>query len=80
MTAKGSLIFACAVKGLNQRENLISVPARWPEPNAGVARHVGGSHAYAEAPADRHIWLLIFWFFCIKYTSICKLPTRQSNL
>ena len=23
MTAKGSLIFACAVKGLNQRENLI---------------------------------------------------------
>jgi hypothetical protein len=24
-----------------------------------VARHVGGSHAYAEAPADRHIWLLI---------------------
>jgi hypothetical protein len=34
-------------------------PARWPEPNAAVARNVGGSHAYAEAPADRHIWLLI---------------------
>jgi hypothetical protein len=27
-----------------------SVPARWPEPNAGVAPHVGG----------QHIWLLIF--------------------
>jgi len=31
------------------------VAARWPEPNAGVARHVGGS-----------IFGLIFWFFCIK--------------
>jgi hypothetical protein len=46
-------------KRLIQSEKLNSVPARWPEPNAGVARHVGGSHAYAEAPADRHIWLLI---------------------
>jgi hypothetical protein len=53
-------------KRLIQSEKLNSVPARWPEPNAGVARHVGGSHAYAEAPADRHIWLLIFWFFCTR--------------
>jgi hypothetical protein len=29
---------------------LTSVPVRWPEPNAGVARHAGG----------QHIWLLIF--------------------
>ena len=30
-------------KGLIHLATIGSVPARWPEPNAGVARHVGGS-------------------------------------
>jgi hypothetical protein len=32
------------------------VPARWSEPHAGGGPACGG----------KHIWLLIFWFFCIK--------------
>src|SRR6187455_3234524 len=43
-------------KGLIHLAKLNSVPARWPEPNAGLARHLG----------RQHIWLLIFLvLFCI---------------
>jgi hypothetical protein len=57
------------VKRLIQSARLNSVPARWPEPNAGVARHVGGSHAYAEASAS----IFGSWFFG-------SFVSRQKNL